>query len=87
MIPKDKEGVTYKSEGSGRPFNMPERSPIEKNDAERQKAIIIDLEDLNGQEGGKGMPVNFVKKAGRVLESFTDYWTEDDDEEDGDDIQ
>lgn len=61
--------------GGGRSFDMPERYPIEKNDAERQKPIIIDLNDLNGQEGGKGMPKNFHRKAGRTLATFTDYWS------------
>ena len=67
--------------GEGRPFEMPERYPIEKNDEERQRPVVIDLEDLNGQEGGKGMPKNFFRKAGRTLPTFEKYWTKDDVEE------
>ena len=62
-----------RSEGEGRPFEMNPRYPIEKNDAERQAPIVIHLGDLNGQEGGKGMPKNFIRKAGRVLPSFDQY--------------
>lgn len=75
MIPK--EPITLKTEGQGRPFNMPERYPIEKNDEERQRPVPIFLGDLNGQDGGKGMPVNFLKRAGRRLESFVEYFTPD----------
>ena len=64
-----------RSEGEGRPFEMNARYPIEKNDAERQRPIVVDLDDLNGQEGGKGMPKNFIRKAGRVLPSFDQYWS------------
>jgi aconitase A len=60
--------------GGGLPFELPTREEFEKTQAERQKAIIIDLDDLNGQDGSKGMPKNFVRKAGRVVSSFTDYW-------------
>jgi hypothetical protein len=76
MIPKSYEkthGDTFVT-GGGRPFEMPERYPIEKNDEERQRKLVIDLDDLNGQDGGKGMPKNFVKRAGRTLDTFTDYW-------------
>ena len=74
MIPKKRE--EYQNvEGVGRPFEMNPRYPIEKNDAERQAPIVIHLGDLNGQEGGKGMPKNFIRKAGRVLPSFKKYWT------------
>jgi hypothetical protein len=74
MIQKKKEVYTS-VEGAGRPFEMNERYPIEKNDAERQRPVIIDLDDLNGQDGGKGMPKNFHRKAGRTLVSFDKYWT------------
>lgn len=69
--------------GGGLPFELPSRAELEKNDAERQKPIVIDLDDLNGQDGGKGMPKNFVRKAGRTLSSFTEYWAPHD-EDDGD---
>lgn len=74
MIPKQEP---IRSEGEGRPFEMNPRYPIEKNDAERQAPIIVDLSDLNGQENSKGMPKNFVRKAGRVLPTFDRYWTPD----------
>lgn len=77
MIPKKKEDYTF-PEGAGRPFEMNPRYPIEKNDAERQAPIIVNLSDLNGQENSKGMPKNFVRKAGRVLPTFDKYWTADD---------
>ena len=64
-----------RSEGEGRPFEMNPRYPIEKNDEERQRPIVVHLGDLNGQEGGKGMPKNFIRKAGRVLPSFDQYWS------------
>ena len=74
MIPKKRE--EYQNvEGVGRPFEMNARYPIEKNDAERQRPIVVHLGDLNGQEGGKGMPKNFIRKAGRVLPSFDQYWS------------
>ena len=74
MIPKKRE--EYQNvEGVGRPFEMNPRYPIEKNDAERQAPIVIHLGDLNGQQGGKGMPRNFIRKAGRVLPSFEKYWS------------
>lgn len=85
MVPKSYEKTHGDSfvEGAGRPFDMPERPPIEKNDAERQEKFVIHLTDLNGQSGGKGMPKNFYRKAGRCLPSFIDYWTP---EEASDDI-
>ena len=46
-------------------------------EAERHKATIIHLGDLNGQEGGKGMPKNFHTKRGRCLSSLTRYWSPD----------
>ena len=80
MIEKRKEDYLFR-EGKGRPFEMNARYPIEKNDAERQKPIVIDLDDLNGQDGGKGMPKNFHKKAGRTLDTFTKYWVKGDHED------
>jgi hypothetical protein len=74
MITKKREEYQFVG-GAGRPFEMNARYPIEKNDEERQRPIVIELGDLNGQEGGKGMPKNFVRKAGRVLPSFDKYWT------------
>jgi hypothetical protein len=77
MIPKKKED--YSSvEGKGRPFEMNYREPLAKNDEERQKPIVINLGDLNGQTYDKGMPKNFVRKAGRVLPTFDKYWTPED---------
>jgi hypothetical protein len=76
MIQKKRE--EYQNiEGAGRPFEMNPRYPIEKTNAERQKPIVIHLGDLNGQEGGKGMPKNFVRRAGRILPTFDKYWTSD----------
>lgn len=74
-------GDTFVS-GGGLPFELPSRAELEKNDAERQKPILIELDDLNGQDGGKGMPKNFVRKAGRMLSSFTEYWTSNKEEGD-----
>lgn len=80
--------VTYIAEGAGRPFEMNPRYPIEKNDAERQRPVIIELDDLNGQNGDRGMPKNFTRRAGRTMPSLTDYWvkknTRTQDEEDYD---
>jgi hypothetical protein len=74
MIQKKRE--EYQNvEGAGRPFKMNARYPIEKNDAERQTPVVVHLGDLNGQEGGKGMPKNFHAKRGRVLLSYTKYWS------------
>ena len=76
MIPKKRE--EYQNvEGMGRPFEMNPRYPIEKNDTERQKPIVIHLGDLNGQTMTKGMPKNFHTKRGRCLSSFTKYWSPD----------
>ena len=74
MIPKKREDY-QNVEGPGRPFEMNPRYPIERNDTERQKPIVVHLADLNGQNGGKGMPKNFIRKAGRVLPSFDKYWS------------
>ena len=77
MINKKKEEYQF-NVGVGRPFEMNARYPIEKNDEERQRPVIIHLSDLNGQTYDKGMPKNFHRKAGRTLDSFTTYWTEHD---------
>lgn len=74
MIPKKKEDYTF-IDGAGRPYEMNPRSPQPMNDMERQKPIVINLSDLNGP--GKGMPKNFIRKAGRVLPTFNRYWTQD----------
>jgi hypothetical protein len=65
------------SYGAGLPFLMPQRFPLEVNDFQRQKPIPIELSDLNGQGGNRGMPKNFHKKAGRIVPSFERYWTSD----------
>lgn len=89
MIPEKDKGVTYFAKGSGRPFEMNEREPIEKDDAERQKPLIINLSDLNGQTFEKGMPNNYHRKPGRKLVSFTEYWSPEESSaaEDGFDIE
>jgi hypothetical protein len=72
MIPESEKGATYFAKGAGRPFDMPERKPIEKNDAERQGTpLLIDLSDLNE---GK-VPKNYHRKATRKLMTFTKYWS------------
>ncbi len=76
MIQKKVEDYSF-IEGAGRPFEMNPRYPIEKNDAERNRPIVVHLGDLNGQTQDKGMPKNFVRKAGRCLDTFTRYWTKD----------
>lgn len=73
MIQKKREEY-QENYGQGRPFEMNARYPIEKNDIERQKPVIIDLEDLNSE---RGMPKNFYRKAGRTLESFMGYFTKE----------
>ena len=77
MIPKKKEDYTF-VEGSGRPYEMNFREGEKRDDAERQQPIVINLGDLNGQTYNKGMPKNFIRKAGRVLPSFDKYWTSED---------
>jgi hypothetical protein len=74
MIPKKREDY-QNVEGAGRPFEMNERYYVEKNDAERNRPIVIHLGELNGQTTSKGMPKNFHTKKGRVLNSFTKYWS------------
>jgi len=56
-----------------RPFFVPTRYKVLLNDFERQKAIVIDLADLNS---GVGMPKNFIDKRGRILPRYDVYWTE-----------
>lgn len=89
MIPKKREDY-QNVEGSGRPFEMNPRYFEPKNDKERQQPIVIHLGDLNGQTTVKGMPKNFIRKGGRVLPSFNQYWTSDeiyDAQEDAFDIE
>jgi hypothetical protein len=89
MIPKSQEKVETESQDSGRPFYIPPRGPIEKNDAERQRPQIIHLGDLNGQSGGRGMPVSFEKRSMRHVASFERYWSQaelDEDNEEAFDI-
>ena len=77
MIKKKRE--EYQNvEGQGRPFDMNATygfTTEKKNDGERNVPVLIKMNDLNGQTYDKGMPKNFHKKAGRVLPSFTDYWS------------
>lgn len=78
MISKSYEkghGDTTINGDGDRGFTIPQRYPVPATDQERRKPIVIDLSDLNGQDGGKGMPKNFVRKAGRVLPSFEKYWS------------
>jgi len=80
MIQKKRE--EYQNiEGAGRPFPMHDQTFEPNNDEERQRPVIVHLADLNGQNGGRGMPKNFVRKAGRVLPTFDRYWTPDELEE------
>jgi len=76
MIPKKHEDHEF-HEGGGRPYEMNERVPIEKNDAERQTPKIIHLGDMNN---GNRMPKNWHRKAGRTLDTFTKYWTANEEE-------
>jgi hypothetical protein len=78
MIPKVKTEYQF-VEGSGRPFEMNPRYQIERTMLELQKPVVINLGDLNGQTNAKGMPKNFIRKAGRCLATFTKYWTKDED--------
>ena len=73
----DKKGGDFFHKGGGRPFEEHEYQSPGKDDAERQKHVVIDLGDL--EHPGKG-GVNFVRKAGRTLDSFGKYWTEHDEE-------
>src|SRR5580698_5249603 len=82
MIPKQKTDYEEVS-GKGRPFDMRSFKREPQNDAERNRQQVISLEDLN--QDGKA-PVNFVRKAGRTLQTFGKYWTRDESAEDEDDI-
>jgi len=70
--------------GRGRPFDMRSYREEPKTNAERNRQQIIDLNDLN--QDGKA-PVNFVRKAGRTLPTFSRYWTRDESAEDEFDIE
>lgn len=63
--------------GGGRPFEMREYKSPAKDDAERNTPLVIHLSDLN--KPGKSA-VNFSRKAGRTLDTFTKYWTEHDED-------
>ena len=76
MIPKKKEDFLF-VEGSGRPYKMNPREAIEKTTEERQKPVIINLGELNGQDGNERVPKNFHPKRGRILGSFCDPEKED----------
>ena len=85
MINKKKEDYLF-TDGEGRP-HMLERKPPLKNDAERNRAEVINLDELN--EEGKA-PVNFHRKAGRVIGTFTEMMKkggECEDSEDAYDIE
>lgn len=82
MIPKQKTDYQEVS-GKGRPFDMRSYREEPKNDAERNMPQIIQLGDLN--QDGKA-PVNFVRKAGRTLQTFSQYWTKNESVEDEADI-
>lgn len=86
MIPKKKEDYLF-VEGSGRPYQMTEREPIEKTTEERQKPLLIHLGELNGQDGNGRAPKNFHRKAGRTVGSFVKPESEDRDLEEAFDIE
>jgi hypothetical protein len=83
MIPKQKTDYQEVS-GGGLPFDMHEFKREPQNDAERNTPQIIHLGDLN--QDGKA-PVNFIRKAGRTLQTFSKYWTQNETAEDEFDIQ
>ena len=56
------------TEGRGRGFDIPERKELPATNAERTKAIEIDLGSLD--QPGKG-PVNFHMQRGRMVPSFS----------------
>ena len=70
MITKKREEYQFHL-GGGRPYEMNPRTPIEKNDDERQKPVIINLSDLNGPRSSK----MFHPRRGRRLLSFRKYWS------------
>jgi hypothetical protein len=86
MIPKKKEDYQF-TEGAGRAFEMNPRFPIEKTDEERNKPVVINLAELNGQDGNARVPKNFSRKAGRTLGSFCYPKDEDRDFEEAFDIE
>lgn len=86
MIEKKKEDYLF-VEGSGRPYQMIGREPIEKTTSERQNPIMIRLGSLNGQDGNGRAPKNFYRKAGRTLGSFVRPDFEDRELEDAFDIE
>ena len=49
--------------GGGIPFNLPQRYPVKRNDAERQRKMFIDLPDLTETIG---MPTNFYRRADTI---------------------
>ena len=71
MIPKKREDYTF-DEGKGRPFDMPERGPIQKTTVERQKPVEINLNELNGEDGKTKVPKNFRPKRGYNFPSFVE---------------
>ena len=58
--------------GSGIPFNLPQRYPVKRNDAERQRKMFIDLTDLTETIG---MPNNFYRRADEI-QNIDLYFTE-----------
>lgn len=83
MIAKKKEDYLF-SEGTGRPYGIHPQKEEPKDDAERQKPVIIHLGDL--QQEGKG-PVNFHTKRGRTLGTLTKLQEEQRDVEEAFDIE
>lgn len=86
MIPKKKEDYLF-TEGAGRPYRMNPRQDIEKTTTERQKPVVINLAELNGQDGNERVPKNFHPKRGRTLGSFCDPEEGDRDVDDAFDIE
>jgi hypothetical protein len=69
MIPKKKEDYMF-VEGSGRPYEVTPRNFEPVTNQERQKPVVINLSELNGQDGADRVPKNFHPKRGRTLGSF-----------------
>jgi hypothetical protein len=86
MIPKKKEDYNF-VEGAGRPYEINPRSPIDKTTEERQKPVIINLGELNGQDGNERAPKNFHPKRGRTLGTLTKLQDDDRNIEDAFDIE